>query len=713
MAELPLPRLPLPPPPPPTGAGKSSLAATLLQLFRPQRSAAPPSALRPARAAQHAEPLWHGLDREDVAVRLGSAATGLSSALAARRLATVGANVLPSAGRRPDWNILLEQFASPPVVMLGVSAAVSILTGGLLDAAVIGSVVAINALIGFFTERQSERIIATLTPTISPAITALRDGRLQPVDVATLTPGDVVLLPPGSLVPADARLLQAERLSVDESALTGESMPVEKQAERLCPADAPLGDRYNMVYKGTLVTGGSGLGMIVGTGLNTEIGRIQALAEQAQPPPTVVERQLDEMGRQVVWLSSTICGLVFVVGMLRGQGWLPMLKASISLAVAAVPEGLPTVATTTLAIGIRDMRQRNVLVRRLNAVETLGAVQVFCLDKTGTLTLNRMAVAALQVGLRRLVADERGVRLVEQVGEPANLPEFRQLLEVVALCSEVQLNGGGERLQLDGSATELALVELAMRNGVDIEALHARYPRLSIQYRAEDRPYMVTVHALAARQRLVAVKGSPEQVLELCRWYMQDGVVHPLGAGERAAILRENERLAGAALRVLGAAFAHQGRARKSLGGLTWLGLAGMADPLRPGMAELLRRFHRAGIATAMITGDQSATAYAIARELDLAAGRPVDILDSVSLDQVDPQLLSGVIQNVQVFARVSPAHKLADRAGAATGRQNRGHDRRRHQRRSRSQSRRSGRGDGRRRNRGGPLGGRRGAGGR
>ncbi len=617
------------------------------------------AAARPAPAAATPAPPWHALDTAEVSTRLESSPAGLSTAVAAERLLSVGANVLPTAGRRSDLSILLEQLATPPVALLGLSAVVSIATGGLLDAAVIGSVVAINTLIGFFTERQSETIIASLTPVAAPDSQVRRDGRWQPVAVATLVPGDILALTPGCLAPADVRLVQAERLSLDEAALTGESMPVEKRADSVCLEEAALGDRRNMVYKGTLVTGGSGVALVIGTGLNTEIGRIQALAEAARPPETVVERQLNVMGGQLVLLSSATCGVVFLVGLLRGQTWLSMLKSSISLAVAAVPEGLPTVATTTLAIGIRNMRRHNVLVRRLDAIETLGAVQVFCLDKTGTLTLNHMTVVALQVGLQRVVVDEQGLRLVERAGGPLELPDFQRLLEVVALCNEVRMNGGRDRRRFDGSATEVALLELAVKAGLDIGNLRQRHPQLDIRHRAEDRPYMVTVHPWEEGQQLIAVKGSPEQVLERCRDYLQEGKVRRLTKAKRAAILRENERMAGAALRVLGMAYALAPAESEPPEQWIWLGLAGMADPLRPGMTALLRRFHQAGIATAIITGDQSATAYAIAKELDLADGRPVEMLDSVSLDKMDPELLRSLIPRVQVFSRVSPAHKL------------------------------------------------------
>jgi Ca2+-transporting ATPase len=663
LATLALPCQPSLPPAPTRGLGQwlgdlLTAARAVVDSATGPPAADPPATAGPAPAAAAPPVPWHALEAAAVLAQLDSHTDGLSSADSAARLARLGSNTLPSIGRRSDLSMLLEQLATPPVAMLAISAGVSVATGGLLDAAVIATVVAINALIGFFTERQSERIIATLGPVAPQRVSVRRDGAIHPIAAADLVPGDILRLLPGSLVPADGRLLSAERLSLDEAALTGESLPVNKQADATFPAEIALADRHNMVHSGTLVTGGSGVAVVVGTGLNSELGRIQSLAAAARPPATVVERQLDALGTQLALLSSAICVAVFGLGLLRGQGWLTMLKTSISLAVAAVPEGLPTVATMTLAIGIRDMRQRNVLVRRLDAVETLGAVQVFCLDKTGTLTLNRMAVVALYVGGHRITVDERGWVADERPLAPLAIAECRQLLETVTLCNELEWHGSS-RDQVGGSATEKALLELACRAGLDAADLRRRYPQTAIQHRAEDRPYLVTFHTLADGRQRVAVKGNPEQVLALCGTYRQDGQPQPLDAVARRRILRENERMAGAALRVLGVAWGEPAVGTDALPELTWLGLAGLADPLRPGMAALLHCFHRAGIATSIITGDQSATAYAIARQLDLADGRPVEILDSVSLDKVDPELLSGVIQRVQVFARVSPAHKL------------------------------------------------------
>jgi Ca2+-transporting ATPase len=373
-----------------------------------------------------------------------------------------------------------------------------------------------------------------------------------------------------------------------------------------------------------------------------------------------MQRQLSILGNQMVLLSLGICGAMFLIGLVRGYGWLQMLKSSISLAVAAVPEGLPTVATTTLALGIRTMSRHKVLVRRLDAVETLGAVQVICLDKTGTLTLNQMSVLGIHCGGRRITVDkdvfyDAGVRT-----DPYQSDELLRLIHAAVLCNEVELNGERGNYILKGSATESALVHLALAAGVSVDALRQGYPREQVEYRTETRNYMSTTHSVRGGGKLVAIKGNPVEVLEMCRWWLKDGVRLPLTEAERTAILMENDRMAAEALRVLGFAYAEPKQAdQSSADELIWLGMTGMADPLRQGMKELIALFHQAGIDTVMITGDQSGTAYAIGKELGLSGGSELDILDSTRLDQLDAEILTGLAQKVNIFSRVSPANKL------------------------------------------------------
>ncbi|MCC6296959.1 MAG: cation-transporting P-type ATPase [Pseudomonadales bacterium] len=593
---------------------------------------------------------WHALSAAETLARLDATAQGLAGTAAAQRLAEYGANALPVPPRRSDLSILLGQFTGLPILLLGASAGLSLATGGVADALAIAAVLLLNGGIGFVTERQAERTISGLDAAVPERARARRDGAWRDLPADALVPGDVVWLRAGHRVPADGRLLAAAELTVDESALTGESQPVAKDAAALLVPEMPLAERINRVYKGSAVTGGDGLAVVVATGAGTEIGTIQALAGAASAPQTPLQQQLERLGRQLVMASGAACVALFALGLLRGQSALVLLRSVISLAVAAIPEGLPMVATTTLALGVRDLKRRHISVRHLGAVETLGAVQTFCMDKTGTLTLNRMTAVALQVDGARWPA--RAVREHAAVWPP--------LLEALVLCSEVEVDGDGPDAALQGSATETALLRLAQEGGVAVTALREAWPRQALIARAEQRPWLTTLHGAADGRTRVAVKGSPLRVLELCdRWRRADGSIELLDDAAREQVAAANEALAGDALRVLAVAEGDT-EAQLAGNGLIWLGLVGLADPLRPGMRELIAQFHGAGIATAMITGDQSATAFAIARELDLAAGGEVQILDSAALTAMEPELLAALAPRTQVFARVSPAHKLA-----------------------------------------------------
>lgn len=589
--------------------------------------------------------------------------TGLTSAEAVRRLKRHGPNRLPTLGARSNLSIFLEQLMTVPVALLGVSAGISVATGGFVDAVVIAAVVLINAGIGFVTERQSERMILALADDRPRSVVALRDGERQEIPIEQVVPGDTLLLAPGAYVAADLRLVEAHRLTIDESSMTGESVPVTKHAGRTFAVETPLGDRHNLAFMGSVVTGGSGVGVVVATGPDTEIGRIQAMAGEARPPETPLQRQLGEMGTQLAMISGLVCAGIFALGLVRGIGWLPMLKSAVSLAVAAVPEGLPAMATTTLALGIQRMRKLNAAVRRLGAVEALGSIQVLCLDKTGTLTHNRMTAVAVKAG--RAHFDAVALRGRAAGCETADLDrgadELCGLLRVVALCNEVEIardDRNGEP-RLAGSPTEVALVELARGAGIDLVVLRARHPLVKLSPRAEDRPYMISVHATPDGLRWVAVKGSPARVLELCSREMVDGVVRPLEAAAREYWTLENERMAGDALRVLGVAYGEPATEDAAPEDLVWLGLVGMTDPLREGMPELIRQYHAAGIDTVMITGDQSATAYAIGRALGLSRDESLRILDSAHLENLTPEATAALARDLHVFARVSPAHKL------------------------------------------------------
>ena len=598
---------------------------------------------------------WHALGAKEVLALLESRRHGLSKDIARERLASHGRNSLPALSGRPRLAMLLEQFESLPVLLLAGAAALSMATGGVLDAAVILSVVALNAAIGFVTQSSTERIIGSLRLPEQGAALVRRDGGVVSVAADEVVPGDVLALRPGAIVPADARVIASNALTLDESMLTGESLPVSKAVDPL-GADRRLSERVNMVYRSTAVVGGSGLAVAVATGSLTEAGQIQALVGEAHAPETPMQRQLHTLGRQLVWLSGGICGAVFVIGLLRGQGFLQMLKSSIALAVAAVPEGLPTVATTALALGIEEMRRRQILVRRLDAIETLASVNVVGFDKTGTLTENRMSATAIVCGSERFDITDGDIRGRHRAGD-----ELQRLLGIAVLCNEATITTARDGTAGDAaSPTEAALIRLAVDAGIDADRLRRRHPLHGVEYRSQNRHYMVTQHRDGNRH-LMAVKGNPEQVLERCGWHRQGGRRRKLSKVRRQAIGAQNRALANEGLRVLGLAYAEQSARQAGAGDpvaarrLTWLGLVGLADPARRGVGATIAQFDRAGIRVIMMTGDQAATAEAIARQLNLANGAPAAMLEADHLHEADERAL----ERTRIFARVSPAEKL------------------------------------------------------
>lgn len=611
--------------------------------------------------AQHKlQEQWHCRSADECVVKYGtSAALGLSEDEIRENTRKYGSNVLPESEPRSTLSMFLGQFQSLPVALLSGAAAVSILTGGVADALVILGVVGINACIGFVTETQAERTIESLKNIAHPSALVVRGGERLSVGIEAVVPGDILVLRPGIYVPADGRLLEAEHLSIDESALTGESMPALKGAGTLTEPDLPMADRKNMVYAGTLVTGGQGLAVAVATGRFTELGQLQILVGEAKAPETPMEKELKHIGNQLVAISGGICGIVFLLGLVRGLGFLQGLKTSIALAVAAVPEGLPAVATTTLALGIRNMRKRNVLIRHLEAVETLGAVQTICFDKTGTVTQNKMRV-------RKIHSNGLDIDLINGIPSEYSLENdvcasLNNLIHVSVLCNESEIVHEGSACSIHGTSTENALIAMAIEFGMDVVALRRTYKTLRINHRSEDRHFMGTLHRGPEGHVVFSIKGSPLEVLSICESYMKGNERVRLTEDVRLAIEAENEQMAGDALRILG--FACNMDACdddfENLRGLTWLGLVGMSDPIREGVKDLIPLFHQAGIDTVMITGDQSSTAYSIGKELNLSRGRPLEILDSTTLSAIDPEALKALSQQVHVFARVSPAHKL------------------------------------------------------
>ncbi len=606
---------------------------------------------------------WHIIEADSIIESLNTSKTsGLSSESALEKLLKYGQNLLPEPASRSEFSIFIEQFKSLPVALLTAAAIVSTATGGWVDALVIMGVVGINAVIGYFTESQSEKIIHSLKKGDRPSTLVLRNGITTQINTENIVPGDILVLKPGSYITADARLIETENLSIDESALTGESIPVTKNTQSLCGENISLADRINMVYKGTLVTAGQGMAAVTATGQFTQLGEIQQLVGEASATDTPLAKQLDQVGSQLVFLSSGICGVVFLIGLLRGYPWLTMLTTSISLAVAAVPEGLPAVATTTLALGIRDMRRHNVLIRSLNAVEALGSVQKICLDKTGTITENSMSVVEIHTDSRVIQINNDKFVNGEKTINPSYCEEFLQLIRVSVLCNESDVVRSDGEYIVNGSSTENALIYMAIDAGIDVIRLREDYTLKEINQRSENRNFMSTLHGTYDGSTLIAIKGTPTEILHLCNRQMKGGEVIPFTEDAKLAIEIENKRMADRALRVLAAAYTHTSDLESSEHteeNLIWLGLIAMTDPIRKGVKDLVGQFHQAGIDTVMITGDQTATAFAIAKELELANHNQLQVLDSTDIENIKSEERTAIFDKVNVFARISPANKL------------------------------------------------------
>ncbi len=643
----------------PTSPGNGNGSAGTSRLVPPHKTLGKSLPAAASFATQALEP-WHATETSEVLRRLKcSWKNGLTEDSARKRLERFGPNALPESLPRSRFSIFLAQFKSLPVAMLGVVAGVSVLTGGLLDAIVIAGTVLLNGVIGFATENEAEKTIDSLRDLVKPTALVKRDGLIKEVPAPHVVVGDILVLRPGVYVTADARLIEAMHLSVDESALTGESMPAVKSLVTFQHEGVPLPDRTNMVYAGTLITGGQGEAVVVATAQFSEIGRVQALVSAASPPQSPADRQLEHIGHQLVMGAGLAFGLMSFIGLLRGQGLLQVFKTAILVGLAAIPEGLPTVSTTALARGMTNMRRENVLIRNLEAVRTLGCVRTICFDKTGTITRNRMSVTRVFSGMRSAEVAEGTFVTGDQTINPFASEELRRLLHVSVLCNESQILGNHGTYVLNGSPTENALVQLALVSGVDVASMREEYPLVETYHRSEDRPYMITLHECPDGGKLTALKGSPVDVLCLCEEQMRDGVRVPLTEDDRDTIESQNDSMAGDALRVLGVAYDLKNGNGNNGQRAIWLGLVGMEDPIRQRAREAIAGFHRAGIETVMITGDQSSTAYAVGKALDLNPGKPLEILDATSLTGVDAEALKALAMQANVFARVSPSHKL------------------------------------------------------
>jgi len=582
----------------------------------------------------------------DALRRLRTRRDGLRPAEIRTRLRRYGPNALPDPQPRSASEIFVAQFTTLPVALLAGSAALSLMTGGLFDAAVTIAVVLVNAGIGYSSEDATERLIRRLTRPIERRATVIRDGVRVEVAARELVPGDILVLGPGAAIGADARLIEVQGLAVDESALTGESLPVEKHAEAMREMPGEVAGRGNIVHRGTIVTGGGGLAVVVRTGWETEVARTRALIGAYRPPRPPSEEKLEAMGRQLVWACLAASAGIAGIGLLRGQPLVAIARNAVAIAVSAIPEGLPAISTTALAHGARRLEQAGAFVRALPAVEALGGIDTICLDKTGTLTENRMRVAAAHVqGRLHRAADDGGFA-------PQSARELVPLARAVVLCNEARLE------DRTGSGTETALLRFAAGIGLDPDSLQQAAPILRRRTRDAAHRWMATEHADGS-ESLLFLKGAPDELLGRCEREQVDGTRRPLTERSRAEIAEVNRSLARQGLRVLGVATRRGPIGEGHMGGLDWLGLVALADPVRAEAGEAIAVLHRAGIRTVMITGDQRETALAVAEQLALSRNGILNVADEREIAALDEAQLGELARHISVFARIDPAEKL------------------------------------------------------
>ena len=617
--------------------------------------------LEPAAASPVVNPTdWHALEANAVALSLNvDPSVGLTRSQVSERQLEYGRNALQELQSRSAWRVLIDQFANIVIALLAIAAAISWATNDVPEAIAIIVVLIINAAVGFATEWQAGRALDALRRQSRTLSRVRREGFEATVDAEELVPGDIVILNAGDRVPADARLLEVVRLETEESALTGESTTVEKNIGAVSPP-TPLAERRSMLYLGTAIAAGRGVAIIVSTGTATELGKIGRLVATSTKERSPLEIQLAQLGRRLVYLVLAIAAVVMVTGWLRSDGLWLMVEVGVSLAVAAVPEGLPAVTTLILALGVLRMAQQRAIMRRLPAVETLGSTTVICADKTGTLTENRMTVREYYL------SDERRIEIADCEHALENDSLLQQAVRIGVLCNEASFRADAtDETRTIGDPTETALLVVADALVLDIPHERAIHPKIAEQPFHASTKRMTTLHRKVDGRHFAALKGAPAVVLAACaNYYDAQGNQAPLDENSYNRFSAANEQMANRALRVLALAVKQfetdaEHTSEEALeSGYTFVGLVGMIDPPRPGVAEAIQRAKSAGIRTVMLTGDQLHTGIAIARELGLGQEEPA-ALHAHALRDTEPSRLADLARRTDVFARVSPEEKL------------------------------------------------------
>jgi len=609
---------------------------------------------------------WHTQTTKQIFAELKSQSTGLSQMEVTERTLQYGTNEIQAAKRISAWEIFLEQFKNILILILLGATAISLFLGHGIESIAIAVIVLFAVLLGFIQEYRAERAIEALKQMAAPTASVLRDGAEVKIPSRDLVPGDVIILHTGDRMPADARLIEAINLQIEEAALTGESVAVEKHIDPLPINDLPVGDRKNMVYAGTAATYGRGKALVVATGMQTEFGKIAQLLQTVETGKTPLQHNLDKVGTMLARAAFVVVAIITVLGLVRGQPFVEMLIFGIALAVAVVPEALPAVVTISLAIGVQKMVKRNALIRRLPAVETLGSTSVICSDKTGTLTKDEMTVRKLFAAGQLFSVSGAGYSPVGEFSLNGSAPTapttgLQKLLIAAALASDTRLVSGvetesGSGWDIKGDPTEGALVVAAAKAGLQKEALDLEYPRMQEIPFSSETKRMTTLHQTSEGLTAYA-KGAPEMILDDCDWQLTADGVMPLDDASRKHALAMAHDMADEALRVLAISSKTGVTLETAQTSMTFLGLAGMIDPPRPEVKSAIATCEQAGIRAVMITGDHPVTAQAVARELGLL--KTGHVVTGAELEAMSDEQFKREVETIEVYARVSPAHKL------------------------------------------------------